>query len=84
MSTNHSSVGVCPVRLSPQYPLFKINACIIHCNKVGQPSNRRTIVFRNIDPGIIKTIGDAYDSYLGTSSRHEKWRGTPLLTFEHL
>jgi hypothetical protein len=39
--------------------------------------SRRTIVFRNIEPSTIKTIGDAYDSYLVRNvfkMTFEQWR----------
>jgi len=39
--------------------------------------SRRTIVFRNIDPSTIKTITDAYDSYLVRNvfkMTYEQWR----------
>jgi hypothetical protein len=46
---------------------FRINTARVVPTNDSYSISRRTIVFRNIHPTTIKAIGDAYDSYLGTS-----------------
>jgi hypothetical protein len=56
---------------------FRINTVRVVPTNDSYIISRRTIVFRNIDSGTLKTIRDAYDSYLRASKMtYDKWRDT--------